>query len=174
MPVFIPTDTNLRPISSIVPGASVGRLAAGERSVSTVKRLAERRKERSERNQPPNGSVAHLRRPQAGTNARGAKWAQGCQGAITARGTRWFRRGLFKGFAPKKSSLTSKLWPGLTSQSFRRRDPFKFAQKFRIVRLQKTDHFRVLQQFFRVTLHHRQIQHVLPKCFVDCLEILFQ
>src|SRR5580692_6407163 len=96
VPVFVPTDTDLRPISSIVPGASAGRLAAGERRVSTVKRLAERRKERSDRSQPPNGSVAHLRRPQAGTNAGRAKWAQGCQGAITARGTRWFWRGLFQ------------------------------------------------------------------------------
>jgi hypothetical protein len=59
-------------------------LAAGERSVSKVKRLAERRKERSDRSQPPNGSPARLRRPQAGTNARGAKWSQGRQGAITA------------------------------------------------------------------------------------------
>lgn len=68
---------DLHPIFSIVPGASVGRLAAGERSVSTVKRLAERRKERSDRSQPPKGSAARLRRPQAGTNARGAKWSTG-------------------------------------------------------------------------------------------------
>jgi hypothetical protein len=48
--------------------------------------------ERSDRSQPLNGSVARLRRPQAGTNVRGAKWSQGCQGAITARSVRWFRR----------------------------------------------------------------------------------
>jgi len=112
VPVFVPTDTDLRPISSIVPGASVGRLAAGERSVSTVKRLAERRKERSERNQPPNGSVAHLRRPQAGTNARGAKWAQGHQGARHAL----VPAGLVQGLCPKKVILDEQVmaWVDIT------------------------------------------------------------
>lgn len=90
--VFVHLVLICRMFPGIVPGASVGRLAVGERSVSTVKRLAERRKERSDRSQPLNGSVAQLRRPQAGTDARGAKWSQGSQGAITARSVRWFRR----------------------------------------------------------------------------------
>jgi hypothetical protein len=76
-PVFIHLTLICRLFHWIMSGASVGRLAAGERSGSTVKRLAERRKERSDRSQPPNGSAARLRCPQAGTNARGAKWSQG-------------------------------------------------------------------------------------------------
>jgi len=54
-------------------GASVERLAAWERSVSTVKRLAERWKERRDRSQALNGSASRLRRPQAGTSAREAE-----------------------------------------------------------------------------------------------------
>jgi len=75
---FRSPDTDLPHVS---PGSwRVLRLRGwlpGERSVSKVKRLAERRKERSDRSQPLNGSVARLRRPQAGTNVRGAKWSQG-------------------------------------------------------------------------------------------------
>ena len=85
-------DSDLPAGSWIVPVASVGRLAAGERSGSKVKPLAERRKERSDRGQSSNGSPARLRHLQAGTNARGAKWSQGHQGAITERSVRWFRR----------------------------------------------------------------------------------
>jgi hypothetical protein len=91
------------PVLESALGASVERLAAGERSVSKVKRSAERRKERSDRSQPPNGSAAQLRCPQARTNARGARWSQGRQGAITARSTRWFRRFQSRGFAPSRS-----------------------------------------------------------------------
>jgi hypothetical protein len=85
-------DSDLPAGSRIVPVASVGRLAAGERSISKVKSLAERRKERSGRSQSPNGRPARLRHLQAGTNARGAKWSQGRQVAITERSVRWFRR----------------------------------------------------------------------------------
>lgn len=73
-------------------GASVEWLAAWERSASIVKGSGERRKKRSDRSQPLNGSIAQLRRPQAGTSARGAEWSQRRQGAITARSARWFRQ----------------------------------------------------------------------------------
>jgi hypothetical protein len=50
----------------------------------------------------PNGSVAQLRGPQAETNARGAKWSNGHQGAITARSARWFRRILVAAIRAKR------------------------------------------------------------------------
>ena len=78
------------------------KLAAGGRSVATAKRLAERRKERNDRSQPPNGSVAQLRGPQAETNARGAKWSKGHQGAITVRSACWFRRILVAAIRAKR------------------------------------------------------------------------
>jgi hypothetical protein len=172
-PAFIPPDTDLRSICRIMPGASVGRLAAGERSVSKVKRLR-------------NGGMSGVTGVNLPTEAprdcavlkpERTRAEQSGRKGVRVRSRREARAGsggtCVTAWLPKVT-LDAQVMNWVTSQSFRRRDPFKFAQKLRVVRLQKANHFRVLQQFFRVSLYHGQIQHVLPKCLVDCLEILFQ